>query len=60
MLWGIHSFDQWGVELGKVMANELLPEFKDAVLVTQRMMPPLLGCCLAFVVEAGLRLAWFS
>ncbi len=25
VVWGIDSFDQWGVELGKVMANELLP-----------------------------------
>jgi glucose-6-phosphate isomerase len=24
-VWGIDSFDQWGVELGKVMANELAP-----------------------------------
>ncbi len=24
-LWGINSFDQWGVELGKAMANSLLP-----------------------------------
>ena len=24
-LWGINSFDQWGVELGKAMAGELLP-----------------------------------
>ncbi len=24
-LWGINSFDQWGVELGKAMANDLLP-----------------------------------
>ena len=24
-LWGINSFDQWGVELGKAMANELAP-----------------------------------
>ncbi|MEV4258213.1 glucose-6-phosphate isomerase [Spirillospora sp. NPDC049652] len=24
-LWGIDSFDQWGVELGKVMANQLTP-----------------------------------
>ncbi len=24
-LWGINSFDQWGVELGKVMCKELLP-----------------------------------
>jgi glucose-6-phosphate isomerase len=25
-LWGINSFDQWGVELGKKIANTLLPE----------------------------------
>ena len=25
-IWGIDSFDQWGVELGKVLANEILPE----------------------------------
>ncbi len=24
-LWGINSFDQWGVELGKIMAKELAP-----------------------------------
>jgi len=24
-LWGINSFDQWGVELGKALANALLP-----------------------------------
>ena len=28
VLWGIASFDQWGVELGKHMANALLPELK--------------------------------
>ena len=26
VLWGINSFDQWGVELGKVLANRILPE----------------------------------
>ncbi|MGK5555460.1 glucose-6-phosphate isomerase [Actinomadura kijaniata] len=25
VVWGIDSFDQWGVELGKVMANQLTP-----------------------------------
>jgi glucose-6-phosphate isomerase len=25
-IWNINSFDQWGVELGKKMANELLGE----------------------------------
>jgi len=24
-VWEINSFDQWGVELGKVMANQLAP-----------------------------------
>lgn len=26
-VWGINSFDQWGVELGKALANKLLPRF---------------------------------
>jgi glucose-6-phosphate isomerase len=26
VLWNIYSFDQWGVELGKQLANEILPE----------------------------------
>jgi glucose-6-phosphate isomerase len=26
-LWNINSFDQWGVELGKALCNELLPKF---------------------------------
>jgi glucose-6-phosphate isomerase len=26
VIWGIASFDQWGVELGKALANALLPE----------------------------------
>lgn len=30
VLWSIYSFDQWGVELGKVLANAILPELKDA------------------------------
>jgi glucose-6-phosphate isomerase len=25
-LWGLNSFDQWGVELGKVLARQLLPQ----------------------------------
>ena len=28
VVWGINSFDQWGVELGKVMANRILPELE--------------------------------
>lgn len=30
ILWQINSFDQWGVELGKVMAKNLLAENNDA------------------------------
>ena len=29
-LWGIDSFDQWGVELGKVLALQILPELENA------------------------------
>ena len=25
-VWGINSFDQWGVELGKELANRITPE----------------------------------
>jgi len=30
-IWGINSFDQWGVELGKQLAGELLPLVKDGI-----------------------------
>ena len=30
VIWGINSFDQWGVELGKELANALLPLIKGA------------------------------
>jgi glucose-6-phosphate isomerase len=26
VIWNIYSFDQWGVELGKQLANKILPE----------------------------------
>jgi glucose-6-phosphate isomerase len=29
VMWRINSFDQWGVELGKVLANVILPELKE-------------------------------
>lgn len=29
VIWNIFSFDQWGVELGKVLANGILPELQD-------------------------------
>jgi len=29
IVWGINSFDQWGVELGKQLAQAILPELKD-------------------------------
>jgi len=33
IIWNIFSFDQWGVELGKVLANGILPELTDDVKV---------------------------
>jgi glucose-6-phosphate isomerase len=29
-IWGIDSFDQWGVELGKVLAQQIIPELEAA------------------------------
>ncbi|MDR3307171.1 MAG: glucose-6-phosphate isomerase [Endomicrobium sp.] len=29
IMWRINSFDQWGVELGKILANVILPELKS-------------------------------
>lgn len=30
VIWNIFSFDQWGVELGKQLANNILPELNSA------------------------------
>jgi glucose-6-phosphate isomerase len=29
VVWNINSFDQWGVELGKVLAGRILPELES-------------------------------
>jgi glucose-6-phosphate isomerase len=29
-IWNIDSFDQWGVELGKVLAQRIIPELSDS------------------------------
>jgi glucose-6-phosphate isomerase len=29
-IWGIDSFDQWGVELGKVLAKAIIPQLQAA------------------------------
>jgi glucose-6-phosphate isomerase len=29
-VWGINPFDQWGVELGKVLANRIVPELESS------------------------------
>src|SRR5260370_4414796 len=31
-IWHIDSFDQWGVELGKVLASRIIPELDGAVM----------------------------
>jgi glucose-6-phosphate isomerase len=33
-IWGINSFDQWGVELGKAVASRILPAFADPALAS--------------------------
>jgi len=34
IVWDIYSFDQWGVELGKALANKILPELEGPAKVT--------------------------
>jgi glucose-6-phosphate isomerase len=34
VIWQIDSFDQWGVELGKVLAKRILPELKSGTELT--------------------------
>lgn len=34
VIWNIYSFDQWGVELGKQLANAILPELEGESKVT--------------------------
>jgi len=29
VIWGIDSFDQWGVELGKILATQIIPELES-------------------------------
>ena len=41
VVWGINSFDQWGVELGKELANRITPELTGGVRLpsTTRRLP---------------------
>lgn len=34
VIWNIYSFDQWGVQLGKVLANNILPELADDAAIS--------------------------
>jgi glucose-6-phosphate isomerase len=34
VIWNVYSFDQWGVELGKQLANRILPELGDEANVS--------------------------
>lgn len=34
VLWHLDSFDQWGVELGKVLANRIIPELEGSAPLT--------------------------
>ncbi len=44
VIWGINAFDQWGVELGKKMCEEMLPLVRDPATAdaTRPMLSPLL------------------
>jgi len=45
VVWGINAFDQWGVELGKKMCEEVLPLVRDADAATgtRAMLKPLIS-----------------
>jgi glucose-6-phosphate isomerase len=44
VIWGINAFDQWGVELGKKMCEEVLPLLRDpGAAVARPMLKPLLS-----------------
>ena len=34
VLWNVYSFDQWGVELGKQLANQILPELTNSATIS--------------------------
>ncbi len=34
IIWDVNAFDQWGVELGKQLANKILPELKSGDKIT--------------------------
>ena len=36
VIWGINSFDQWGVELGKELATSLLPAVRGEAIADAR------------------------
>jgi glucose-6-phosphate isomerase len=49
VIWGINAFDQWGVELGKKMCEEVLPLVRDPGAPSARpMLKPLLERLLAW------------
>lgn len=48
VIWGINSFDQWGVELGKQLAKTILAELTAALTHKNTMRPPLIWyACIA-------------
>ena len=49
-LWGVDSFDQWGVELGKVLAGGILP---DAARPAPRAGPPMTARPTALIARSG-------
>ena len=35
VIWNVNSYDQWGVELGKILANTILSELEHELPVTE-------------------------
>lgn len=39
LVWGLNPFDQWGVELGKVLAKDIEKELKGEITVSEKHNP---------------------
>jgi glucose-6-phosphate isomerase len=52
IIWNIYSFDQWGVELGKVLAGDILKEMEAGKI--QGSHDSSTSAILDYVINAGL------
>ena len=59
-LWGINSFDQWGVELGKALCSDLLPRLESGAATPAGLDASTAGLCAGCAPDDDVALAVFS